>query len=89
MCVEMSRVGLSYEQEKRIDVIYEGVTIPGQRVDLVVTGLVVVELKSIERFDEGHRAQVISYLRTMGLRAGLLINFRVPRLHLGLKRIVL
>jgi GxxExxY protein len=89
MCVEMSRVGLPYEQEKRIDVAYEGVTIPGQRVDLVVTGLVVVELKAIERFDQVHCAQVISYLRTMGLRAGLLINFRVPRLYLGLKRIVL
>jgi GxxExxY protein len=85
----MSRAGLPYEQEKRIEVAYEGVSIPGQRVDLVVTGLVVVELKAVERFDDIHRAQVISYLRTMGLRAGLLINFRVPRLHLGLKRIVL
>jgi GxxExxY protein len=89
MCLELSRANLTFEQEKRIDVIYQGVTIPGQRVDLVVAGLVVVELKSVERFDEVHRGQVISYLRTTGLRAGLLINFRVPRLYLGIKRIVL
>ena len=89
MCVELSRTEVPYEQEKRIDVVYQDVIIPGQRVDLVVDGLVVVELKAVERFDEVHRAQVISYLRTMHLRAGLLINFHVPRLYLGIKRIIL
>jgi GxxExxY protein len=89
MCIALAKAGIPFEQEKPIEVVYEGVRIPGQRVDLVAAGLVVVELKSVERFDEVHRAQVISYLRTMGLRAGLPINFRVPRLHLGLKRIVL
>jgi len=89
MSIELSRSGVPYEQEKRINVVYQGVLIPGQRVDLVVADCVVVELKSVERFDEAHRAQVISYLRTMGLRAGLLINFRVPLLYQGIKRIVL
>ena len=58
-------------------------------MDLVVEECVVVELKAVERFDEAHRAQVISYLRTMRSRAGLLINFRVPLLYRGIKRIVL
>ena len=89
MSIELSRSGVPYEQEKRINVVYQGVLIPGQRVDLVVAECVIVELKSVERFDEAHRAQVISYLRTMGLRAGLLINFRVPLLYQGIKRIVL
>jgi len=56
---------------------------------LIVENLIVVELKAIARFDDVHRAQLISYLRTMGLRGGLLINFRVPVLHRGLKRMVL
>ena len=69
--------------------MYEGIAIPGQRVDLIVEGVVVVELKAVKRFDDVHEAQVISYLRTTGLRAGLLINFRVPLLYRGIKRIVL
>ena len=89
MGVALSREGIPFEQEKPIEVIYNGVAIPGQRVDLVVAGVVVVELKSVDRFIEAHRGQVISYLRTMGLRAGLLINFRVSLLHRGIKRIVL
>jgi GxxExxY protein len=61
----------------------------GQRVDLIVGGLIVVELKSVIRLDDVHRAQLISYLRTTGLRGGLLINFRVSVLQQGLKRVVL
>lgn len=89
MTIEMTRVGLPFEQEKRVGVLYDGVLIPGQRVDLIVAHAVVVELKAVERFDEIHRAQVISYLRTLKLRAGLLINFQVPLLHRGIRRIVL
>ena len=67
----------------------QGIALQGQRVDLLVDKAVVVELKSVIRFEEIHRAQVISYLRTLRLRAGLLINFRVPLLYQGIKRIVL
>jgi GxxExxY protein len=89
MCVALTKGGIPFEQEKAIEVFYEGVAIPGQRVDLVVAGAVIVELKAVERFDEVHRHQIISYLRTTGLRAGLLINFRVPLLYRGVKRVVL
>lgn len=89
MTIELLTAGVAYDAQKRINVIYKGVVIPGQRVDLVVADAVVVELKAVDRFDEIHRAQVISYLKTMGLRAGLLMNFRVPLLHQGIKRIVL
>jgi GxxExxY protein len=68
---------------------YQGIPIHGQRVDLVVEDLVVVEMKAVKHFDDIHQAQLVSYLRTTGLRAGLLINFRVPLLHRGLKRVVL
>ena len=69
--------------------IYDGVVISGQRIDLIVGGLIVVELKAVSRLEEIHRAQLISYLRTTGLRGGLLINFRVRVLKDGLQRIVL
>jgi GxxExxY protein len=89
MCIELENRSLSYEQERAIRVRYRGVDIPGQRVDLVVQGVIVVELKSVVRLDQIHRAQVISYLRTMGLKGGLLINFRERLLKNGIQRIVL
>jgi GxxExxY protein len=89
MCIELQNRSLAYEQERAIRVHYRGIDIPGQRVDLVVQGLIVVELKSVVRLDQIHRAQVISYLRTMGLKGGLLINFRERLLKNGIQRIVL
>ena len=89
MWVEMQAQGLPYEAERSLRVVYRGVEIPGQRVDLIVDGLIVVELKTVVRFDAVHVGQVLSYLHTTGLRGGLLINFRVPVLRMGLKRVVL
>jgi GxxExxY protein len=89
MCIELENRKLAYERERSIDVTYRGISISGQRVDLIVGGLVVVELKAVAGLEEIHRAQVISYLRTLGLRGGLLINFRVRVLKEGLQRIVL
>ena len=89
MYFELNRAGLSYQSEHPVSVKYREIEIPGQRVDLIVENLIVVELKAVARFDDIHRAQLISYLRTMGLRGGLLINFHVEVLRSGLKRIVL
>jgi GxxExxY protein len=89
MCIELESRKLAYERERSIDVAYRGISISGQRVDLIVGGLIVVELKAAAGLEEIHRAQVISYLRTLGLRGGLLINFRVRVLKEGLQRIVL
>lgn len=89
MCMELDAAGLSYESECPVHVRYRNVEITGQRVDLIVEKQIVVELKSVMRLDDVHRAQLISYLRTTCLRGGLLINFRVPVLKNGLQRIVL
>ena len=89
MQIELEARGISYESEKAVTVHYRGFEIQGQRVDLVVEGLIVVELKAVTRFDDVHKAQVMSYLKATGLRGGLLINFRVPVLKRGLQRIVL
>jgi GxxExxY protein len=89
MHIELAARGISYESERALTVKYRNIAIPGQRVDLIVRGLIVVELKAVIRFDDVHRSQVISYLKTTGLKGGLLINFRVPVLKAGLQRIVL
>ena len=89
MYIEMKARGIAFESEKAVTVRYRDELIQGQRVDLIVRGLIVVELKAVTRFDDVHRAQVISYLKTTGLSGGLLINFHAPVLKAGLQRIVL
>lgn len=89
MYLELDARGLAYERERPVRVAYRGVDIPGQRVDLIIEALIVVELKSVAKLADGHRAQLISYLRTTGLRGGLLINFDVRLLKHGIQRVVL
>ena len=89
MYLELDAGCMRYERERPVRVSYRGVDIPGQRVDLIIEGLIVVELKSVVRLADVHRAQLISYLRTTGLRGGLLINFAERRLKDGIKRVVL
>jgi GxxExxY protein len=80
---------MDFERERPVAVHYRGVAIPGQRIDLIVNSCVVVELKVAAGFDVVHDAHLISYLRTTGLRLGLLLNFSGPTLRNGIRRIVL
>lgn len=89
LCIELHSRNVAYDCERPISVSYRGVAIGGQRVDLIVEGLIVVELKAVARLEDVHRSQLISYLRTLNLRGGLLINFHVPYLRQGLRRVVL
>jgi GxxExxY protein len=85
---ELTCSGLMIEREKEILVPYKDIRIPGQRLDLLVAGRVIVELKAVEAIAPIHEAQLLSYLKATGLRLGLLINFRVPLLKEGIRRIV-
>jgi len=89
LCVEFEKRQIVHECERPLQVTYGGVPITGQRIDLIVGGLIIVELKAVTRFEEIHRAQLISYLRAARLRGGLLINFRVRVLTQGIRRVVL
>ena len=89
MCIELESRNLAYDCERKVTVDYRGVKIDGQRIDLIIERLIVVELKSVIRLDDVHTSQLVSHLRTTGLRGGLLINFRVSRLQQGLRRVVL
>ena len=86
--LELTAQGLKFESEKKILVKYKEWMIPGQRIDLIVEGLVILELKALPKLKRFQRDQVISYLKTTGLRAGLLMNFHSTVLKDGIKRII-
>src|SRR5882672_12881400 len=75
MCLELTQRKVAFEREKSVVVNYKGVNIPGQRIDLIVGGCVIVELKAVATLHEVHEAKLISYLKTTGLRLGYLLNF--------------
>ena len=89
LCIELEAQGILFERERALAVTYRNRKILGQRVDLIVGGAVIVEVKSVARLDPLFQAKVISYLRTTGLRAALLLNFNSELLKDGLKRVVL
>ena len=87
-CLELNARGLAFECEKRIEVQYKQWRIPAQTVDLVVGGIVLVELKTVPKLKALHRRQVLSYLKTMNLRIGLLFNFNTELMKQGFRRVV-
>ena len=88
-CLELDAQGLKFECEKKILVPYKHHWIDGHRLDLVIEGVVIVELKAIPRITDLHRAQVLSYLKATGLRLGYVMNFNSEVLKDGTKRVVL
>lgn len=88
LAFELSLRAFEVEQEKDITVPYKTIRIPGQRLDLLVGGRVIVELKCVEDFAPIHQAQLLSYLKATDLRLGLLVNFKAQMLRDGIKRVV-
>src|SRR5271154_4528426 len=79
--------GIHYDRQKAVPVVYKDVKLDcGYRIDLVVEGQVVVELKAVENLAKIHEAIVLTYLRLSGCRIGLLINFNVLTLKEGIRR---
>jgi GxxExxY protein len=88
LCHELEQSRLAVERQVDIRVPYKDILLDAQRVDVIVNGSVIVELKSVVEIDEVHKAQLLSYLRMTGLPLGLLINFNVSVLKDGLRRII-
>ncbi|MBI2327564.1 GxxExxY protein [Candidatus Curtissbacteria bacterium] len=84
--LELQRSGLRFEREKEISINYGNVRIGKKKLDFVVDGKIVVELKKIDAIDKVHVAQVVSYLKTLGLSVGLILNFGNSKLEI--KRVV-
>ena len=88
LCLELHERGIPFEHQPLITVAYRGRPVGQARLDLLVAGELIVELKAIDAILPIHQAQVVSYLRATGLRLGLLINFNVHSLRNGIKRIL-
>jgi|SRR5215471_1963704 GxxExxY protein len=89
LAYELRNRNFEVATEVALPVIYEGQKLEvGYRIDLVVEGRVVVEVKSVEAIHPIHQAQLLSYLRLSEIHVGLLINFNVLRLRDGIKRMV-
>lgn len=86
---KLRKSGINTEKEKPIPLIYEGVQLEGgYRVDLLVEGILVIEIKSVAALTEIHHAQTINYMKLGNFKVGLLINFNVVRLKDGIRRLV-
>src|SRR5438309_5702253 len=88
LCFEFEAADLRCQRQALYPVVYKGKTIGEYRLDLFVEDTVVVEIKSVERFDPVFDAQILSYMKITGKRVGLLINFNTRMLKDGVKRFV-
>ncbi len=80
---------IPFERQKPLPVVYKDVTLDcGFRLDFLVDGLVVVEIKSVDALIPIHEAQVITYLKLTGCKLGLLLNFNVKLFKYGIQRVV-
>ena len=88
LCHELSVAEIEFERQKPLPVRYKEVNLDcGYRLDLVVEQKLIVELKAVESLLPIHEAQLLTYLKLSGLTLGLLVNFNVPVLKSGIKRI--
>ncbi len=89
LCLELTKAGVTFKRQVEMPVSYKGKRIDcGYRVDLIIEGTLLVELKSVDRLLPIHQAQLLTYLKLSGIRTGLLINFNSKVLKDGIKRLV-
>jgi GxxExxY protein len=90
LCRELAIRSLAFERQRALPVEYKGIRLDcGYRLDLLVAGNVVVEIKSVAAIEPVHEAQLLTYLKLGGWKLGLLINFNVPVLKDGIRRRIL
>ena len=89
LCHELSIQGLLFEKQKPLSIDYKGKKLDcGYRLDIIVEKAVIIELKSCEKIEPIHKAQLLTYLKLSGLNLGLILNFNVPLMRDGIVRIV-
>ena len=90
MVHELHRRGFKVKTEVKVPVIYEGLRLDADlRIDLLVEDQLIVDLKAVDKMSPIFEAQLLTYLRLLDLRLGLLINFNVPLIKDGIKRVIL
>lgn len=86
---ELRGQGLEVESQKALPVVYKDVKLEcGYRIDLLVAGKVIIEIKSVEALNDVHLAQILTYLKLSGCKLGYLINFNVKLIKEGIRRVV-
>ncbi len=85
---QLKKDGLKVESQVPIDIVYDGKILPvSYRLDLLVEDKVIVELKSVDVITNVHKKQLLTYLKITGLHLGLLVNFNIENINLGIIRI--
>jgi len=89
-CHELTKAGLSCQKQVSVPINYDGVKLDeGLRLDVLVENLIICELKAVDQMNSVYTAQVLSYMKLTGKRLGFLINFNVPVIKNGIKRMIL
>jgi len=89
-CYELTKAGLSHQTQVVLPIYYDGVKLDeGFRLDVLVENLVICELKAVDEMSPVYTAQVLTYMKLTGKRLGFLINFNVPVIKNGIKRMIL
>jgi GxxExxY protein len=90
LCRELDLRKIQFDRQRHLPVNYKRIRLDcGYRLDLLVAGTVVVEIKAVDRLLPIHQAQLLTYLRLGGWKVGLLMNFNLAALKQGIKRLVL
>jgi GxxExxY protein len=89
LCIELKSLGLPFTRQIGVPVCYKGELIAEHRPDLIIRDEVIVEIKSVERFNPVYLAQLLTYLRITNLRVGLILNFNRPVMKDGVRRVSL
>ncbi len=87
---ELTLRQISFQREAPVAISYKGLYLEcGYRLDFLLDNKLILELKSVDALSNLHEAQVLTYMRLAGVKVGLLINFNVPVLKVGIRRLVL
>ena len=89
LCIELAERGIPFVRQASVQVRYKGRLVGEGRLDILVANVLIIELKVVDALAPVHTSQLLSYLKATGHPLGLLMNFNVPRLMQGVKRLVL
>ncbi len=90
LCLELKEAGFAFRRQVPLPVTYKSVRLDcGYRIDIVINGQLIVELKTVERLMPIHDAQLLTYMKLSGIRTGLLLNFNSAVLKDGIRRLML
>ena len=89
-CHELKKRGLTFQRQMAVPIVYDDIKLDAAlRLDVLVENLIICELKAVDKFTPLFEAQLLSYLKLLDKRLGFLINFHVPLIREGIKRMIL